>query len=95
VICHHGSAGGGHYTAHALNPIDEEWYEFDDSTVTKMEPGAVMSSEAYVLFYRKNGSSNESARERMQALLTQNIEAPRDGIHQYFYIFSIFFLNRF
>ena len=25
VICHHGSAGGGHYTSYALNPIDEDW----------------------------------------------------------------------
>ncbi len=74
VICHHGSAGGGHYTAYALNPYDQvgarqrsssfgqsfetafrflqEWYEFDDSTVTKVEPAVVANAEAYVLFYR-------------------------------------------
>ena len=27
-------------------------YEFDDSTVTKVDPALVMNSEAYVLFYR-------------------------------------------
>ena len=52
VICHHGGSGGGHYTAYCLNPIDQEWYEFDDSTVTKVEPATVASAEAYVLFYR-------------------------------------------
>jgi len=52
VICHHGGAGGGHYTAYALNPGDEEWYEFDDSVVTGVEAAQVASAEAYVLFYR-------------------------------------------
>ena len=54
IVCHHGTAGGGHYTAYALNPINEEWYEFDDSYVTQVEPSAVVNAEAYVLFYRKN-----------------------------------------
>ncbi len=52
VICHHGSAGGGHYTAYALNQFDQEWYEFDDSVVSRVEPAAVANAEAYVLFYR-------------------------------------------
>ena len=76
VICHHGSAGGGHYTSYALNPVDEDWYEFDDSTVTKVDPAAVMNSEAYVLFYRKNGVTNETVRERAQSLLAQSNEEP-------------------
>ena len=25
VICHHGTAGGGHYTAYSLNNNDQEW----------------------------------------------------------------------
>ena len=58
IVCHHGTAGGGHYTAYALNPINEEWYEFDDSYVTQVEPSAVVNAEAYVLFYRKNRLSN-------------------------------------
>ena len=76
VICHHGSAGGGHYTSYALNPVDEDWYEFDDSTVTKVDPASVMNSEAYVLFYRKNGVANESVRERAQSLLALSTEEP-------------------
>jgi len=36
VICHHGTAGGGHYTSYALNHLDNMWYEFDDSSVTQV-----------------------------------------------------------
>ena len=51
-------------------------YEFDDSTVTKVDPATVMNSEAYVLFYRKSGAANEAVRERAQSLLAQSSEAP-------------------
>ena len=54
VICHHGMAGGGHYTSYCLNYIDNCWYEFDDSFVRPVEPSTVANAEAYVLFYRKN-----------------------------------------
>ena len=91
VICHHGSAGGGHYTAYALNPFDQEWYEFDDSSVTKVDNATVMAAEAYVLFYRKNGSSNEQMREAMQRQLRQALESP--GLVQ-FYV-SKQWLNKF
>ena len=78
VVCHHGTSGGGHYTAYALNPSNEEWYEFDDSSVTRVEPAAVLAAEAYVLFYRKNNTSNEAVRENMQALLRKDTQTP-DG----------------
>ena len=51
VICHHGTAGGGHYTCYALNT--GQWYEFDDQCVTHVSAETVQSCEAYVLFYRK------------------------------------------
>ncbi|XP_019870919.1 ubiquitin carboxyl-terminal hydrolase 20 isoform X2 [Aethina tumida] len=51
VICHHGTAGGGHYICYALN--SGCWYEFDDQYVTKVTPDKVQTCEAYVLFYRK------------------------------------------
>ena len=71
VICHHGTAGGGHYTAYALNNMDQEWYEYDDSYVTKVEPATVMNAEAYVLFYRKNNFNMEPLREELQTFLDQ------------------------
>ena len=36
VICHHGTAGGGHYTSFNLNPTNGLWYHFDDSIVTQV-----------------------------------------------------------
>ena len=76
VVCHHGTSGGGHYTAYALNPSNEEWYEFDDSSVTRVDAAAVLAAEAYVLFYRKNNSSNEIIRDNMQTLLRKDMQTP-------------------
>lgn len=53
VICHHGTAGGGHYTCYALN--NDQWYEFDDQFVTEVCADTVQACQAYVLFYRKVG----------------------------------------
>ena len=33
VSNHFGNMGFGHYTAFAQNPLDNKWYEFDDSSV--------------------------------------------------------------
>ena len=62
---------GGHYTAYALNNIDQEWYEYDDSYVTKVDAATVMNAEAYVLFYRKNNFNMEPRREELQTYLDQ------------------------
>lgn len=52
VICHHGTAGGGHYTCYSLNANTDTWFEFDDQYVTQVSPDTVLGCEAYVLFYR-------------------------------------------
>ena len=52
AICHHGTAGGGHYTSYGLNYVNEQWYEFDDQYVTEVDMQQVENCEAYVLFYR-------------------------------------------
>jgi len=57
VSNHFGSMGGGHYTAYALNKGDNKWYKFDDSFVSEVDEGSVVSSSAYVLFYRRRDSS--------------------------------------
>ncbi len=49
---HYGGLGGGHYTAYAKN--NSEWYEFDDSHVSKLNRKDVVSSGAYLLFYERN-----------------------------------------
>lgn len=33
---HFGSTGGGHYTAYCKDPTSGDWYDFDDSSVTKL-----------------------------------------------------------
>lgn len=53
---HFGGLGGGHYTAFAKNKFDNEWYNFDDSHVTKItDVSQLLTSAAYVLFYEKRG----------------------------------------
>ncbi|KAL2130537.1 hypothetical protein VTI74DRAFT_6258 [Chaetomium olivicolor] len=51
---HWGGLGGGHYTAFAKNFVDGEWYEYNDAQVSKLHDTArVVSSAAYLLFYRR------------------------------------------
>lgn len=63
VICHHGTAGGGHYTTYATH--NNDWFEFDDQYVSKVSPERVQTCEAYVLFYRKVQSSAETTRMKV------------------------------
>jgi ubiquitin carboxyl-terminal hydrolase 4/11/15 len=54
AVCNHeGGLGGGHYFAYCKNSIKKEWYTFNDSTVTSMNETQIVTSAAYVLFYRK------------------------------------------
>lgn len=74
VICHHGTAGSGHYLAYCQNVISGQWYEFDDQYVTEVHETVVQGAEAYVLFYRK--SSEEAARERQQVVALAALQEP-------------------
>lgn len=74
VICHHGTAGSGHYIAYCQNVINGQWYEFDDQYVTEVHETVVQGAEAYVLFYRK--SSEEAVRERQQVVSLAALREP-------------------
>ncbi|SPQ22937.1 de57be69-df5e-4200-ad4d-8e6e50567eb8 [Thermothielavioides terrestris] len=51
---HWGGLGGGHYTAFAKNFVDGQWYEYNDAQVSKLtDTSRVVSSAAYLLFYRR------------------------------------------
>jgi len=50
---HFGSMGFGHYTAYAKNPFTKKWYDFDDSHVSELNSKDIVTTSAYVLFYRK------------------------------------------
>lgn len=51
---HWGGLGGGHYTAFAKSFHDGEWYEYNDSSVSKQkDPSRIVTASAYLLFYRR------------------------------------------
>ncbi|KAL7752591.1 hypothetical protein RI367_002125 [Sorochytrium milnesiophthora] len=60
VSNHYGGLGGGHYTAYAQNPLDRQWYDFDDSSVSPISTDRLTSSAAYVLFYRRRNMTMPS-----------------------------------
>ncbi|XP_042870141.1 ubiquitin carboxyl-terminal hydrolase 20-like isoform X5 [Penaeus japonicus] len=69
VICHHGTAGGGHYTSYCQNWSNGRWYEFDDQYVTEVSPETVAKCEAYCLFYKKASMEMTARRQRTVELM--------------------------
>ncbi|KNC52832.1 ubiquitin carboxyl-terminal hydrolase [Thecamonas trahens ATCC 50062] len=56
VTVHSGGLGGGHYIAYvklALPRGGHQWYHCSDSSVRPVDVRAVLSAEAYMLFYRR------------------------------------------
>jgi ubiquitin C-terminal hydrolase len=51
IANHYGSLDGGHYIAVAKNPENSEWFQFNDSNVSRIKE--INKSSAYLLFYRK------------------------------------------
>merc|ERR1712232_1459092 len=58
VVNHSGSLSFGHYTACCKlgAGTDRQWYRLNDSVVTLASEGAVVSNEAYMLFYERASS---------------------------------------
>ncbi|XP_015586795.1 ubiquitin carboxyl-terminal hydrolase 20 [Cephus cinctus] len=78
VICHHGTAGGGHYTCYALNTMINQWFEFDDQCVTQVSPETVKNCEAYVLFYKKSSPDMMQLRDETMELMEISSREPSD-----------------
>jgi ubiquitin carboxyl-terminal hydrolase 20/33 len=58
-VDHHGSAGGGHYTAQAKSPLTDKWHTFDDETASSIsEPQFGVSS--YILFFKPSSKAAEA-----------------------------------
>ncbi|KAI9768007.1 MAG: Ubiquitin carboxyl-terminal hydrolase 15 [Geoglossum simile] len=53
---HYGGLGGGHYTATAKNFFDGQWYEYNDSSVSRKIPESAVTAAAYLLFYRRRSN---------------------------------------
>ncbi|KAI9261956.1 hypothetical protein EDC94DRAFT_541251 [Helicostylum pulchrum] len=85
---HFGGLGGGHYTAYAQNFEDGNWYNFDDSHVSKVNAEAVKTNAAYLLFYKRRRQVTsetkdvetiiQEAKERQQAAEEANIFTPTE-----------------
>ena len=58
IVLHKGTCNYGHYIAYGKNRINDEWYEFNDSTVVHIPVGEIESEivtkDAYVLIYQRN-----------------------------------------
>ena len=64
MLHHVGDLSSGHYTAQALNRIDNRWYDFNDSCVSELDialdssdDSNISSSSAYCLFYTNEEQS--------------------------------------
>ena len=52
-VCNHsGGVSEGHYTAHVKN-ANGNWYNFNDTNVSRISENKIVSTMAYCLFYRK------------------------------------------
>lgn len=59
VSNHMGGLTGGHYTAYVRNPTNGQWYSCNDSSVHPVsDPSRIVSSDAYLLFYKSRGASD-------------------------------------
>ncbi|KAJ8710782.1 hypothetical protein PYW08_009297 [Mythimna loreyi] len=76
VICHAGTAGGGHYTCVARN--GRAWYTFDDHCVQPLPYHHLPHCEAYVLFYRKVNPQMVSLRQKATEILESTSVEPND-----------------
>ncbi|XP_038063636.1 ubiquitin carboxyl-terminal hydrolase 20-like [Patiria miniata] len=89
VICHHGTAGGGHYTCYGQNWLNGQWYEYDDMYVTEVSDLQVANCEAYVLFYKKVSDEAVKERQKVSDLFEQH-----EPSFLHFYV-SLQWLNKF
>ena len=49
---HVGQLNSGHYTS-LCRVMGNKWYKFNDDKVTEIQKREVVSSNAYILFYKK------------------------------------------
>ncbi|CAH2057210.1 unnamed protein product, partial [Iphiclides podalirius] len=78
VICHAGTAGGGHYTCVARSPAGAGWHAFDDAAVAPVPAHHLAACEAYVLFYRKVNPQMTVLRQKAAEILESTNVEPND-----------------
>ena len=78
---HMGGLGGGHYIAHAAVQDatgGEQWYEFNDSSVSSSTREDAHSQLAYVLFYVREGSRDSIMSQWGSAQPQQTVTAAKE-----------------
>lgn len=50
----------GHYTAYAKNPRTDTWYYYNDEITSRQKPQEEDFSNAYILFYSRQGTNLKS-----------------------------------
>ena len=53
MAIHSGGLGGGHYYAVCKNYLDDHWYEYNDSHVSRVTDDKLMKYSPYLLVYRR------------------------------------------
>ena len=53
MAIHSGGLGGGHYYAVCKNYLDDHWYEYNDSRVSRIQEDKLMKYSPYLLVYRR------------------------------------------
>ncbi|TDZ37179.1 putative ubiquitin carboxyl-terminal hydrolase 12 [Colletotrichum spinosum] len=75
---HFGGLGGGHYTASGRNFVDGQWYNYNDSHVTKKSAEDAVTRSAYLLFYRRR-SDQPLGGPRFKEIFDKYDKGPEDG----------------
>ncbi|KAG0765019.1 hypothetical protein G6F33_006900 [Rhizopus arrhizus] len=68
---HYGGLGGGHYTAYAQNFEDKNWYNFDDSYVTKVDVSEIKTPAAYLLFYKRRRNEDQEPAKSVDEIIQE------------------------
>jgi ubiquitin C-terminal hydrolase len=62
IIEHHGSSHGGHYHMFARHS-NNTWYDYDDNSVTKVNPDCVITSDSYIALMMPRDTISEMQRQ--------------------------------
>ncbi|XP_017565331.1 ubiquitin carboxyl-terminal hydrolase 47 isoform X5 [Pygocentrus nattereri] len=94
VVNHSGDRNGGHYNAAIKSFEDNQWYCFDDSSVTKYSVDALQKSRlAYLLMYRQTAPSRRNF--TLQKLLKSTaLRRMTSALHNRFIIAGVTAIRR-
>ncbi|KAI8098310.1 uncharacterized protein B0P05DRAFT_601403 [Gilbertella persicaria] len=71
---HFGGLGGGHYTSYAQNFENGNWYNFDDSHVSKVDVSEVKTTAAYLLFYKRRRAADSESSKSVEEIIRETKE---------------------